>query len=373
MNRRTFLLCGAGTLSAQVPPSSQIVVGLIGAGVRGVQLLKILLAEPSVRIGAVCETYEPRMFEGVALARASGHRTRYYRIYRDLLSDRSLDAVVIATPDFWHCRMTVEAIDQGKDVYVEQPLCRTWQEGVAMIAAHNRSKRIVQAGSQRRSSAYFADLVVRRRSGQLGSVQRIEGRATASYLSAGVLRRGAAKLTEPLNFEDWQAAAETRVTYSPDRFLNWRFYRAYGGGCVADLGTQLLDGVHMVAGIGYPVSVSARGSKSNAFDAAERASVDVEYPSGVVASISIDGAARRRTDVAVIRGNRRGSQVDGLAGKDATAVHLAEFLAAVRSRARPSAPPDVVFPAALVCQMANLSIAGGRKMYWKPESSRVEG
>jgi predicted dehydrogenase len=114
MKRRSFLMCGAGALASQFPPSKQIVVGLIGAGRRGMQLLQTLLADVSVRIGAVCETYEPRMFEASAMARAQGHRTRYYRLYRELLSDKSIDPVMIATPDFWHYRMTIEALDEAK-------------------------------------------------------------------------------------------------------------------------------------------------------------------------------------------------------------------------------------------------------------------
>ncbi|HLK63997.1 MAG TPA: Gfo/Idh/MocA family oxidoreductase [Bryobacteraceae bacterium] len=373
MNRRTFLICGSGALWAQDPPSRQIVVGLIGAGARGMQLLKILLSESSVRIGAVCETYEPRMFGAVGLARSQGHRTRYYRIYRDLLSDRSLDAVVIATPDFWHCRMTIEALEQQKAVYVEQPLCRTWQEGVAMMATQRRSQRVVQVGSQRRSSAFYAELAARRNR-QPAPVQRIEARAASSYLLPGILKRGPTKLPEPLNFEDWQAAAETRVEYSPDRFLNWRFYSSYGGGSIADLGAPLLDGVHMVAGVSFPVTVMAHGenSKYAGFDTAERAKVEVEYPGGIVASMSIDGASPRPGDAASIRGHRERIEVNATAAGDATRMHLAEFLTCVRSGAAPSAPPDVVFPATLICQMANLSIATGHKVRWISAESRVE-
>ena len=261
-------MCGSGVLAAQVPPSSQIVVGLIGAGSRGMQLLRLLLDSADIRIGAVCETYEPRMFEAVALARFKGHRARYYRIYRDLLSDPSLDAVVIATPDFWHCRMTLAAIEQHKDVYLEQPFCRTWQEGTGLVHALRGTRQIVQVGSQHRSSPELADLMHR---GEIESVKQIEGHAASPYLRPGVLKRGPTKLPEPLNFEDWQAAAETHVAYSPDRFLNWRFYSAYGGGCVTDLGTGLFDCVHMIARLGSPVSVLARGTKSNqpGFDTAE--------------------------------------------------------------------------------------------------------
>jgi predicted dehydrogenase len=374
MNRRIFLMCGGSVLAAQVPPSGQIVVGLIGAGTRGMQLLQLLLARPDVRIGAVCETYEPRMFQAVALARSKGHRTRYYRIYRDLLSDMSLDAVVIATPDFWHCRMTIEALEHGKDVYLEQPLCRTWQEGVALIAAQSGSRQIVQVGSQRRSNPEFMEIATRIHNGQLGTIKRVAARAAASYLRPGVLSRGRSKLAEPLNFEDWQDGAETRVAYSPDRFLNWRFYSMYGGGCIADLGAGLLDGVHMVAGTTYPVSVFARGTKSNrtGFDTAEQAKVEIEYPGGVVALLSIDGRATGHIDEAQIRGDGHQLTLNALLAPDATAIHMAQFFDCIRTRTVPNAPPQVVFPATLACQMANLSIATGRRHHWRPDISQVE-
>jgi predicted dehydrogenase len=362
MNRRSFLMCAGGAVWAQTPPSGQIVLGVIGAGARGMQLLNLLLADSSVRIGAICETYEPRMFEAAALARSKGHPARYYRLYRDLLSDKSIDAVVIATPDFWHARMTVEAIEQGKDVYVEQPLSRTWQEGLAIIAAHRRSRQIVQVGHQRRSSPYFA-------AREQKTTGRIEARASAGYLRSGILKRGPTKLSEPLNFEDWQAAAEPHVPYSPDRFFNWRFYSSYSGGCIAQLATPLLDGVHAVCGLGYPISVAAHGTNSREidFDTVQRAQIEIEYSGGNVVSMEVDGASRSREDIASLP-----AELDGTAAKDATDLHLADFLASIRGRVAPRATPEAVFPATLACQMANLSIASARPVRWNAAAMRVE-
>jgi predicted dehydrogenase len=370
-----FFLCGSSALRAEVQPSRRVVVGLIGAGARGMELLQILMATRSVEIGAVCETYEPRMFGAGALSRSKGHRTRYYRQYRDLLSDPSIDAVVIATPDFWHSRMTIEAIEQRKDVYVEQPLTRTWQEGLAVIAAHGRSKQVVHVGSQRRSSRYFAEVAKHVRDEELAPVRRVEARASASYLLPHNLKRGPTKLPEPLNFEDWQSGAETHVTYSPDRFLNWRFYSAYGGGCITDLGAPLLDGIQMVAGLGYPLAVSARGQRAKAagFDTAARAKVEIEYEGGVLISMWIEGASPHPQDFARIRGKRRQIDLNALASADATQAHVEEFLSSVQSRTKPSAPPEAVFPATLACQMANLSIASGRKAYWRLGEIQLEG
>jgi predicted dehydrogenase len=362
MNRRTFIFAGAGAgvLSAQPPPSRQVVVGLIGAGARGSQLLRACLADNGVRIGAVCETFEPRMFEAVALARSRGHRTRYYRIYRDLIADDDLDAVVIATPDFWHHRMTLEALTAGKDVYVEQPLCRTWQEGVELLTAESATRQIVQVGSQLRSSPVL---------GQGGVHPRtVEGTASASYLRPDVLRRGGFKLREPLNFVDWQAAAEAQVAYSPDRFLNWRFYSAYGGGCVTELGTRVVDGIHILAGLGFPESVQATGVQSTepGFDTAERAAIIVRYREGPLVTLAVDGAAKVRREVIDVDGGINGSaqRIDLNQGADPTGRHLAKFFASVRTRKAPNAPMSLAFPATLVCQMANLSMGAGRAVRW---------
>jgi predicted dehydrogenase len=143
MNRRVFL-AGAGSVFASTP---RITIGLIGAGFRGTQLLDACLAQPAVRIGAVCETYEPRMFGAGAIARARGHRTRYYRLYRDLIADDDIDAVIIATPDFSHHAIAWEALKAGKHVYVEQPLSLTWEQGVELQKAEQDSVQVVQVGS----------------------------------------------------------------------------------------------------------------------------------------------------------------------------------------------------------------------------------
>ncbi|PWU09924.1 MAG: hypothetical protein C5B51_05370, partial [Terriglobia bacterium] len=298
MNRRHFLFTGSGILAAQALPSKQVVVGMIGAGARGRQLLELCLAQPSVRVAAVCETYEPRMFEAVALARSKGHRTRYYRIYGDLIADQDIDAVMVATPDFSHHRMTLEALKAGKDVYVEQPLCLTWQQGVELLEAEKASRQIIQVGSQRRSSPLFEQT-------DIGRVRSVAARGFTNYLRPGVLRRGGVKFREPLNFPDWQAGAASQMPYSPDRFLNWRFYSIYGGGPVADLGSHILDGIHRLTGAGFPVAVSATGMASGeeGFDTFERAAVNVEYAGGMLVSLLIDGAAARRQEHTALYGD----------------------------------------------------------------------
>jgi predicted dehydrogenase len=364
MTRRVFIFASGTALVAQTTPSRQVVVGLIGAGARGSELLRACLADPSIRIGAVCETFEPRMFEAVALARSNGNRARYYRIYTDLLADKDLDAVIIATPDFWHSRMTLEAIAAGKDVYLEQPLSLAWQESVAMAAAERDSRQIVQVGSQFRSSRFASEWDPAR----LGRVRTAQAHRNSDYLRPGILRRGGFKLSEPLNFADWQAAAAQQVPYSPDRFLNWRFYSLYGGGIVSDLGCPTLDAIELLAGAGFPASVTASGLRSpeEGFDTMERAAITVRY-SGMLASLSLDGAAPKSKDLCKLLGEAGEIEFRPeihSAEPDATRRHLANFFDAVRSRRPPNTPIRSTLPASLAGHMAKLSISSGQTTYW---------
>jgi predicted dehydrogenase len=372
MTRRLFIFTAGSTLAAQVAPSKQVVVGVIGAGFRGLQLVRECLADASVRIGAVCETYEPRLFGAVALARSKGHATRYYRIYGDLIADRDIDAVLIATPDFWHCRMTLEALQAGKDVYVEQPVCHSWQEGVELLNAEKGSRQIVQVGSQRRSSLFFTETARQLAGGSAGHIQIVQALRTSNYLRPGVLRRGGVKFRDPLNFPDWQAGAASQVPYSPDRFLNWRFYSMYGGGPVADLGVHILDGLHMLTGAAYPAVVKATGirSKEEGFDAAERAAIVVEYPNGILLSLSINGAAPNEQEHSLVEGDGGRIQIDRQP-LDPTGRHLANFFNSVRTRRVPNAPISKTLAASLVCQMANLAITSNRAVGWDSILSRV--
>jgi predicted dehydrogenase len=405
MNRRAFLAGSVGALAAAPPPpSDQIVVGVVGAGFRGMQLIHACLDQPSIRIGAVCETYEPRMFGAGAITRARGHKTRYYRIYQDLVEDRDLDAVIVATPDFSHHTITMEALKAGKHVYVEQPLCLSWQQGVELLNAEREFSRVVQVGSQRRSSPIYIEAARRISAGALGRVQMGRSYCVSNSLRPGVLKRGGVKLPEPLNFFDWQAGAAERVPFSVDRFLNWRYYSEYGGGAVADLGCRVIDGIHMLTGANFPATVKASGIPASAegFDTVERAAITVEYPGGQLVTLSLNAGAtiyredrweltsidceagraeitpREYTDWKMSTSGKAGLTVPSWqrrianASDVATRAHIANFLNAVRGKESAHAPVSAAFGGTLVCQMANLSIRTGRTAHWNSTDQRVE-
>src|SRR5215831_14310889 len=152
LNRRDFLMAGSGALMAQTAPSNQIVLGVIGAGGRGTFVMGVFQKNPAVRVGAICDVYEPNLERGLSTAsKVAGNHPKAYRNYKELLADKDIQAVLIATPEHWHAQMVLDALAAGKDVYVEKPLCQTPEQGMQLVEAERKSKNIIQCGMQRRS------------------------------------------------------------------------------------------------------------------------------------------------------------------------------------------------------------------------------
>lgn len=151
MKRRSFLLTAAASQMPAVGANDRVRAGIIGGGGRGRYLIG-QFKELGVDVGVVCDVYQPNLDAAVSEA---GAGARPVRDYRRLLDDKTLDAVIVATPDHWHARMVIDAVEAGKDVYVEKPLAHKIDEGFAIIEAVRRTRRIVQVGTQRRSAELF--------------------------------------------------------------------------------------------------------------------------------------------------------------------------------------------------------------------------
>jgi predicted dehydrogenase len=156
MNRRVFLLGGGAVPAARAGAPDQVVLGVIGAGGRGTLMMTTFQKDPAVRVGAICDVYEPNLERGVSTAKkARAAAPTAYRNYKQLLAAKDIQAVLIATPEHWHAQMVLDALAAGKDVYVEKPLCQTPEQGVALVEAEKKTKQIVQVGMQRRSYDLF--------------------------------------------------------------------------------------------------------------------------------------------------------------------------------------------------------------------------
>src|SRR5437870_2005650 len=152
VNRRNFIRIGAALAAGQLvkaAPNERITVGHIGTGARGQELMQAVMANPNTEIVGVVDGYTGRVER--AIDRTNG-RAKAYRTHHDLLADKSIDAVVVATPDHWHKQIIIEALRAGKDVYSEKPMSYRSAEGVEIIEAARQTQRVVQVGSQGMSS-----------------------------------------------------------------------------------------------------------------------------------------------------------------------------------------------------------------------------
>jgi predicted dehydrogenase len=395
VNRRTFILAGSTMLAAQTSPSDRVNLGVIGAGSRGTFVMGVFQKDVALRVGAICDVYEPNLERGISTAsKVEGNRPKLYRNYKELLADKDIQAVLIATPEHWHAQMVLDALAAGKDVYVEKPLCRTPEEGVRLVEAEKKSKNIIQVGMQRRSYDLYLegrDIV---KSGKLGNVRMVRSWWLNNYLGS----EPATKLDGKLDWEQWQGPA-VRRPFDADRFRNWRLYSDYAGGIVADQGAHVFDGIHLLMSAGYPVAVNASAGKVHkaGVDTPESVVAIAEYAEDFIGVFSInyaamqyksrndqlnqlDGDAARmdigREDLKVfLKGAEDEPAISKRSPKGfgyATDLHVQNFLECVRSRKTPTAPMHVAFQAALVVQLANLSLKQGRRMGWNAAAQKVE-
>ena len=169
MDRRTFLAMMAVTAA----PSDQLVLGVIGSGGRGTAVMGVFQKHADVKVGAICDVYEPNLENALSQANKAGSQPKAYRNYKDLLADKDIQAVLIATPEHWHAQMVLDAIAAGKDIYVEKPLCHTPEEGMALVKAAERSKSVIQVGMQRRSYDLYLNARKIVADGSLGKVRMV--------------------------------------------------------------------------------------------------------------------------------------------------------------------------------------------------------
>ncbi len=237
----------------QKAPSERITVGFIGVGkIANDYHLPELLGFADVQALAVCDVdtnrrnHARRKVEGAYATRAS-KSCHAYNDFRELLARKDIDAVVIATPENWHCNQIVDACKAGKDIYCEKPLTLTLAEGKACIDAVRKHKRVFQTGSQQRSNVFgqFREAVEFIRSGRLGQIRSVQVGVGAPPVFCDLPEEA----MEPgLDWSMWLGPAPMRPynsILSPrgvhDHFPNWRNYREYAGGQHADMGAHHYD------------------------------------------------------------------------------------------------------------------------------------
>ncbi len=291
MTRRGFIRTGAALSAAarisKGSPNGKVTVGMIGAGARAHQLMQAVQQRPEeMEITAVVDAYTGRVER--ALERTGG-RGKAYKSYQDLLADKSIDAVFIATPDHWHTQMILDALAAGKDIYAEKPMTYRSSEGVQIVKAARAAGKIVQVGSHMvsaESNRKAKELIA---SGKLGKVTLIRAsynRNTASGAWIYPIPPDASPKT--VNWEMFLGPAPKRP-FSLERFFRWRCYEDYSGGIATDLFVHLCTLIHYLMDAKAPSAVMAMGELyrwKESREVPDTVNAVLEYPEGFTVNLA---------------------------------------------------------------------------------------
>lgn len=369
-------------------PDRAVRTGIIGAGGRG-RYLTGEFKEIGARMDAVCDVYEPNLTEGLA---ASNTGARAYRDYRRLLEDRNIDAVIVATPDHWHAQMVIDAVEAGKDVYVEKPMCHTIEEGFRVVEAVRRTRRVVTVGTQRRSSPLFQKAATFVTPERLGEVRLV----TSWWLNhqASLSSR---KIEGALDWKQWLGPAPARPVDATVLF-NWYYFWDFSGGLLIGQAAHMLDAIQWFMRADAPVAVTCAGGQVNLRGAEipDTASVTLEYANNFIATFTLGYKAMRyhfhsdqlaqyhgsraRFDVgrehyALFEENPKAMDLTPSVSVNepgsfgpATRDHIRNFLDSIRTRRDPTAPVEEGLKTAIALCMTIESLRTGRRVRYTPGS-----
>ncbi|MDP6375456.1 MAG: Gfo/Idh/MocA family oxidoreductase [Pseudomonadales bacterium] len=264
INRRAILKAGGAAVLApfantHAAPSDTINIGVIGCNGMGFSDLASMVKVPGTRAVALCDVdvnvLERRAADVVS---AGGNAPRLYGDYRALLDDRDIDAVIIGTPDHWHCLQMVHAAEAGKDVYVEKPLANSIDECTRMIVAAERYATVVQVGQWQRSGAHWCDAMDYVHSGSLGEIRAVRAWAYMDWLK-NIPRKPDTSVPEGVDYDMWLGPAPERP-FNPNRFhFTFRWFWDYAGGLMTDWGVHLIDIVVWGMKADFPRRVMSSG------------------------------------------------------------------------------------------------------------------
>jgi predicted dehydrogenase len=289
ISRRELIQAGVMMPAAvQVGRSAndRIQVGVIGTGARSHELMQALLQLPTAEIVAVVDAYKGRTERAVS---RTGGRAKVLPDYHAVLSDKSIDAVLVVTPDHWHKTMVTEAMRAGKDVYCEKPLTYRSSEGPEIVHAAKESGRILQVGSQGVSTLTQRKAKEIIQSGKLGQITCIRAaynRNTAGGAWIYPIPPDASPST--VNWDMFLGSAP-KHPFNLERFFRWRCYQDYSGGISTDLFVHLCTTIHFLMNAKVPSKVVALGQLyrwKESRDVPDTINAVLEYPEGFAVNLS---------------------------------------------------------------------------------------
>ena len=384
---------GSKARAEKVAPSDRVRLGVIGCGGMGGRHLEALAVDPQCEVVVICDVFKQR-YENwqKKVGELSGKAPEAFQDFRYLLDRKDLDAVFVVTPDHWHPLLTILLCQAGKDVYVEKPVCTTIEEGRAMVNAARRYGRIVQAGTQQRSTPIFIDAMKLIHSGKLGKITSATAWVDANGWSDGE------KIEDPPEGLDWDLwlGPAPKVPYSKQRhfgFMGWHDYAR--GGQLTNWGIHLVDVLHWGIGEDRPLSIQALGGSfrggagSDNYECIEalfefkgcnvtweqRHQNFYEKKDYGMKFQGTDGALFIDRNTFIVRPDTLGiPEYVGEPEKSwANPDHHHNFFDSVRSRKTPAADIEQGFRSTATVLLAGIALKAGRKLVWDGDAERFVG
>jgi predicted dehydrogenase len=410
MNRRRFLTqtsLASGTMlwlpNTEAKPrerasaNEKIVIGVIGCNNMGNGIMNHALNQPNVACAAICD-----LDNNIAAKRAeevfkkTGKKPLLYTDFRQLLENKDIDAVVVGTPDHWHCLPTVYACEAGKDVYVEKPLANSIGECTAMVKATRRYNRIVQVGQQQRSGEHWQKAMQLIQSGGIGTLRKVHAWANFNY-AIGQPKVPDEAAPADINFDMWLGPAPQRSYNKTRHHGAWRFFWDYGGGLMTDWGAHLLDIALWVKNVQTaPLSVVATGGNyyppDFAHETFDTMSVLYQLPDYTISWEHTAGAQNgpygRSYGLAFVgndatlvidrggwelfpeidKGGYKVPAVPKRGGKETHEEHVRNWLECIRSRKEPNCPIENGRLVAMYAHMGNIALRTNSRLEWSEAS-----
>ena len=417
MTRREFLgfsalgLAGLTILPSwsingvRIAPSDRVVIGFVGLGQQGLSDFTSFSTCPGVQVAAGCDVDSlkrerfKRRVEAWQKSQNVAPRCDQYEFYEDLLERKDIDVIDVATPDHWHALVAIHACQSGKDVYCQKPLAYTITEGWAIVRAVRENKRVLQVGSQQRSSKEFQDAIALVRAGKIGHIEKIYARVGDPPKPFNLPEM---PVPGNLNFNQWMGPLnDPKIHYHPDLcppisldpekneqlWGAWRWYQETGNGYTADWGAHMFDIAQAAIGMdgSGPIEFIPAGYKGTVYST-------MKYANGIVMTeqpFQEDNDAAQGIKfigdkgwLKVARGYiecsdpsllEKKEQKVGKGEYEVSAPHMQNFVDCVRSRENPIAPVEVGCSTNTLCCLQNIARELGRPVHWNPATLSFEG
>ena len=402
MNRRYFMGSAVAAAARRMSAASDRVnLAIMGVRGRGRNLTAVFSQLPDANISYLCDV-DPRVVPRAAkiLQDAGRPQPKAISDIRRALDDKSIDAIVIATPDHWHAPATILACDAGKDVYVEKPASHNLREGRLMIEAARRNRRIVQLGTQSRSRASTQRAVEYIHSGKIGKV--LAAKAWDVQLRDDIGHKPDSPVPEGVDYDTWTGVAQP-LPFNANRFhYTWHWNWNYGTGDAGNDGIHQIDMARWALGVGAPTEVGGWGGKMFFDDdqqTPDTINATFRYPGGKMLMFEMRiwnpyGMDGQENGVAVYGSegmvhigrwerawgykvfDRKGKLMDKTeeARDDPHGdTHGRNFIDCVKSRKAPNAEIEIGHTSSMHSHLANILVRTGRNFKFDPKTETIPG